>query len=498
VTAPELPSTARRYFAPTGSSTAFITSRPWIHNTSYYRDGPQVWEEMVADRVLYAAARSAVERARVEGGVPTMRVWSCGCSSGEELFTARMVFHQWVAPVFGAASPEWHGEGTDRDRSILDTARSPGCEWSEASLAALPDELKRAWFVEAEEDVGDDAPSLPPAASAASSYGDRPRRFSLPLSSRTGCEFRRGDPTESGQTPEPCLSRALEDGGGCARESGFDIIMCRYSIFLYSSETLAAVALVNIVRRLAPGGVLLLGVTDNLPRATAASLGLQPFSCADGKLVNAWHLPSTQDSLPQPAAQRPAGELARGMGPLQEDAMERGSMGLAQPGTTGEPLSLASALAQASSLREFRRLLGWPSRFTEHLAPPPMWTMSDRSSEILKAKGGLYDEPLVERAAHLERRRVEGIARQRQERLDAEEEEVRRAIEARQEALRKKKAFLPEGSQRSFLARLQEEARAREERRLQEEAKVERRLQKRRRLRRAARSGYARYESLRP
>ena len=445
-----------------------------------------------------------------------------------------MVFHQWVAPVFGAASPEWHGEGTDRDRSILDTARNPGCEWSEASLAALPDELKRAWFVEAEEDVGDDAPSLPPAASAASSYGDRPRRFSLPLSSvsqphfgrcapwnavtylsncsadlqmspfdtrflqRTGCEFRRGDPTESGQTPEPCSSRALEDGGGCARESGFDIIMCRYSIFLYSSETLAAVALVNIVRRLAPGGVLLLGVTDNLPRATAASLGLQPFSCADGKLVNAWHLPSTQDSLPQPAAQRPAGELARGMGPLQEDAMERGSMGLAQPGTTGEPLSLASALAQASSLREFRRLLGWPSRFTEHLAPPPMWTMSDRSSEILKAKGGLYDEPLVERAAQLERRRVEGIARQRQERLEAEEEEVRRAIEARQEALRKKKAFLPEGSQRSFLARLQEEARAREERRLQEEAKVERRLQKRRRLRRAARSGYARYESLRP
>ena len=49
----------------------------------------------------------------------------------------------------------------------------------------------------------------------------------------------------------------------------FDIILCRYSIFLYSESSQSARSALDLMlARLAPGGILLLGTTDALPQGS--------------------------------------------------------------------------------------------------------------------------------------------------------------------------------------------------------------------------------------
>ena len=67
-------------------------------------------------------------------------------------------------------------------------------------------------------------------------------------------------------------------------EELWDVIMCRYSIFLYSESTAESTAeekskraLSRLVKRLHPEGVLLLGLTDPLPQCASAILEPLPI-----------------------------------------------------------------------------------------------------------------------------------------------------------------------------------------------------------------------------
>ena len=63
----------------------------WMHNTSFFRDGASTWD-FAADRILYGAVKAAMLQAHASNASRPrpVRVWSCGCSSGEELFTTRL------------------------------------------------------------------------------------------------------------------------------------------------------------------------------------------------------------------------------------------------------------------------------------------------------------------------------------------------------------------------------------------------------------------------
>ena len=405
-----------RLTSPTGSSSAYITRRSWLHNTSFFRDGMVVWHDIVAELVLFAAARAAVRRAS-----PQLRVWSCGCSSGEELFSARMVFATWVAPSFGAVAPVWSGLGTDRDDSILSTAQDVDCSWSVAALADAPAEMVEGHMTA----LPAEAPADPLGRISGGEEWTKPPppRYQLPARSRAGCHFAREDTAAKGA----CQDLA-------AGASGFDVVFCRYALFLYCEDAAARVALGNIVRRMRPGGCLVLGVTDSLPQGAAADCGLRSLEGAP----NVWQL----------AEVATPGE-GKGQARLASCA------------------SVGAALDAAQTLSEFRVLQGLPVRFAAGPAPRANPACaSERSRQILCAKGGVYNEPLEKRSTELERRRCARIAQLRQAQHAAEEEELARARERlrAQRALTRAAAGGAARDARPFVVRQLQDAQAREQR----------------------------------
>jgi len=406
-TRPVSSSAVRRYVSPTGSSTFNITQRAWIHNTAFFRDGAGLWDGLIANRALFAAARSTLRQNDTSASsAARLRVWSCGCSSGEELFTARMVYQKWVAPSFGEHAPEFVGYGTDRDATIVKTVQDLRYEWSEAALANVPIELRDAFFHEVAMNP-EWAPTIPKSCAKPFMAGRRyqpmpnscispstadpgsidggllPKRFTLSDGGRASCSFGVEDTT--------AVAEHVCRGAGAA-PSQFDLVLCRYSIFLYSNGADASVALGKIVQRLAPGGILVLGMTDPLPQGSKEQHGLEPFG--DARL-NAWRRTS--------AASDDAAFTA--------DAADEHKARL--PGGT----TFSNALAHASCLQEFRASLGLPERFVaEAVAAPagPAPALSARSAEILqtspcshRAAGAPVLERLQEEANAFEKRRLE-------------------------------------------------------------------------------------------
>jgi len=426
----------RRFISPTGWTTFSITSRAWIHNTSYFRDGPALWEVFVADVALFTVARRAMQRSA------SLRVWSCGCSSGEELYTAQMIYQRWVAPSLGAHAPAFEGCGTDRDKSIIATCCNKHYSWSEAALAGLPCELREAFFEEVpttatglgdEAGAGANPVSGATNASLAFAFFDQlpvPRRFLLSERARAGCTFDVEDTTTVSSSEQ-------------ATSGAFDLIFCRYSIFLYSTEALARVALESIVDRLAPGGLLVLGASDNMPQGAPAAHGLQPLGSAE---LNVWQRRPTT-AAPEPRASAEASAPAAACNALGE------------------------ALAKAGSLSEFRQLIGLPARFSAEVAETPIGVRINQSSiDILRSSemATFYDKPMAKRTLEYQRRQKERIDSLRVQRRQAEDDEIRRGLEER-DALRtansKRDILSDKGPRKPLLERLREEAEAQERRR---------------------------------
>ena len=430
----------RRLIAPTGWSTINITSRAWIHNTAFYRDGPSLWESYVADVALFSAARAAVAEGR------PLRVWSCGCSSGEELFTAQMIWRCWLAPVFGTRAPHFEGYGSDRDRSIIGTAHDEQYEWSEAALDCLPRELRDGYFEQAAAATS----SSPTTQFAYFDAEPAPRRFILAQSARANCSFEVSDATI------PCS----DEGAKAASDDLFDIIFCRYSIFLYCSEDAARVALDAMMERLAPKGVLILGATDALPQGAITAHGLQRVKSLKCKASE-----GTGTLRLEPNAwSRRVPEVTTSLASVDAGARE------VAPGwsSTSDP---EEALERSSTLREFRSNLGLSPRFAlEELPPPLLVSLSDRSIEILKASGNssFYAKSLDSRAREYQRRHAERIDELRQEKRLAEEAELRRGLEemhALQRAAMPKQLAEKLEARKPLVERLREEAALQEQRR---------------------------------
>ncbi|KOO31835.1 hypothetical protein Ctob_011206 [Chrysochromulina tobinii] len=352
-----------------------------------------------------------------------------------------MIWRCWLAPVFGTRAPLFEGYGSDRDSSIIGTAHDEQYEWSEAALDCLPRELRDGYFEQAAA-----ATSSSPATQFAFFDAEpAPRRFVLAQSARANCSFEVSDATV------PCS----DEGAKAASDGLFDIIFCRYSIFLYCSEDAARVALDAMMERLAPKGVLILGATDALPQGAITAHGLQrvkslQHETREGTLrlePNAWsrRMPVEGKELfakdPRASPRAPSSDV-------DDEALER-----------------------SCTLREFRVNLGLSPRFALEEPPPPLLvSLSDRSIEILKASGNssFYAKSLDSRAREYQRRRAERIDELRQEMRLAEEAELRRGLEemhALQRAAMPKQLAEKLEARKPLVERLREEAALQEQRR---------------------------------
>jgi chemotaxis protein methyltransferase CheR len=185
-----------------------------------------VWAELVTD-VLPRLAREAAAAGRT-----AVRAWSAGCGAGEEPFTLAIAWQLAVAP-------HWPGVGievlaTDVDDAQL--ARAASAEFPAGTLRELPEAWRSAAFERGE-----------------------------------GCERLRG----SFRAP---VQLAHHDLRTAPPEGPFDLALCRNLAFSYFDEPLqrqTAAALRSVLR---PGGVLVVGLDEQVPEVPEASANLVPSS----------------------------------------------------------------------------------------------------------------------------------------------------------------------------------------------------------------------------
>jgi chemotaxis protein methyltransferase CheR len=152
--------------------------------------------------------------------VNDIRAWSCGCASGEEPYTLCLIWEQ-------LAYEECTLEivATDTDQELL--RRAEAGVYAKSSLRELPEIWKDRYF-ELRED-----------------------------------QYRIQD---SFRTP---IAWIQQDVLSEAPEGMFDIVLCRYLVFTYYDFDLQRQILSRIARLMNPGGALVLGQTEELPRSDA-------------------------------------------------------------------------------------------------------------------------------------------------------------------------------------------------------------------------------------
>lgn len=169
--------------------------------SGFFRD-PEVFAALRAEAIPALATRSRV------------RVWSIGCSTGEELYSLAMLLAE--AGLLDRASLL----GTDCREEAVRAARAG--EYAEEALAPVPDEFRTRYF-------------------------DRIRG-----GWRIGRALRRA------------ALWAVADGAAGESRDSWDVVLCR-NLLIYLQPDAADALLVRVAASLAPGGILVLGKAERPP-----------------------------------------------------------------------------------------------------------------------------------------------------------------------------------------------------------------------------------------
>jgi chemotaxis protein methyltransferase CheR len=188
-----------------------LKDRITVNVTEFLRD-PDVWDEirsLVLPRLLKAAASRPLKE---------LRIWSAGCSSGEEPYSLAMLALQ-------AAEEQGQGVGikvlaSDLDQVVLEKARRG--LYPPNAFAHVPEGLLRRWFVPGPEGGHQVGPRL-----------------------RCAVSFRTLDLFAS--PPPPSL----------------DLVLCR-NVMIYFSRELQQRLLRSYHQALRPGGIFITGKTETV------------------------------------------------------------------------------------------------------------------------------------------------------------------------------------------------------------------------------------------
>ena len=194
----------------------------WIPISRLYRDKGAF--QFLEEEVLPHLARILTNRGETE-----LRCWSLGCASGEEPYTLAILWRSRLAPRFPAMTLRI--VATDIDMQAIQRAEE-GC-YGKSSVKDLPEDFLSAAFVSSNE------------------------KFCIKS------EYR-----------EP-VSFLVQDVREVMPPGLFHLILCRYLVLTYFDEPLQCELLPRIAQKLAPGGALVVGTLESLPRSAP---GLEPWS----------------------------------------------------------------------------------------------------------------------------------------------------------------------------------------------------------------------------
>jgi chemotaxis protein methyltransferase CheR len=183
-----------------------------VGETYFFREVPPL--EMLVEREILP---------RIRAGRP-VRVWSAGCSTGEEALTmaALLAERHCIDQV-----ALW---GTDLSASAVERARRGRHPPSALRVPAVP-EVARRWMARAPDGSVDVARELIGRV--------------------------RWQPVN------------LLDAGAVRGLGAFDVILCR-NVFIYFSERATRTVMANLTESLCPGGVLAVGISESLHRFSPA------------------------------------------------------------------------------------------------------------------------------------------------------------------------------------------------------------------------------------
>ena len=255
-----------------------------------YRD-PAAFE-VVEDEVLWELGKEALQR---KAGERTIDAWSCGCSAGEEMFSLLMSWEQVLMEHFPGVELQFLG--TDLSNDAIDAAGR--AEYGAHAVQDVPE----AWLE---------------------------RCF----------DVRRGEEQLETYTVLPHLKEhatfVQQDMREKMPDQSFDLVTCRYSVFLYCSRDECAAFLQQLVKFqcLRPGGFLFIGQPDELP-AGWRSLGLQEWRGHQGL----YRLAGAVDPIvPQPGNIRAAHGSLRDF--LGDDVKRPASERIGRPEEVKEAVTL--------------------------------------------------------------------------------------------------------------------------------------------------------------
>jgi chemotaxis protein methyltransferase CheR len=220
------------YGAGSGSEMAAALDLITAGETYFFRHEEQL--QVFSETILPAIAHANQTRRRIT-------IWSAGCSSGEEAYTAAILlqesdlFYGWNVRI----------AGTDLSQERIEHARQ-GC-YFQGAFRSTPDEIRDRYFV---------------TSTRPSSIG-RPRHapniWQVQDQLRSWCQFSVVNLLQLNQ------SGALPGLELEALTRRVDVILCR-NVLLYLDQRARVQVLHSLYERLAPGGFLLLGHSESLKR----------------------------------------------------------------------------------------------------------------------------------------------------------------------------------------------------------------------------------------
>jgi chemotaxis protein methyltransferase CheR len=170
-----------------------------------------------------------------QGGLGrTVKIWSAGCSSGEEPYTIAMLLARHLPAAEG-----WDARilATDISNRVLEKARMG--IYSMARAAELPKDFLRSFVLRG--------------------IAERDGEIKVKVEIQRMIEFRRLN-----------LDQTVEMGDG-----PFDAIFCR-NVLIYFDAASKQRAVANLVRYLAPGGLLFVGHAENLSSLSSQIRSIEP------------------------------------------------------------------------------------------------------------------------------------------------------------------------------------------------------------------------------